>query len=78
VDIVWDDLRQRIDALPDRQAFALQHGIAGVDCFELGQLLPPNSGQNAMRNALSALGYNFDDSEEVHIVSGDISVEMSV
>lgn len=69
MNIVWDNLQKRIEALPNQTTFAHQHGIASLDCFAIDQLLPPNSGQHAMRNALAALGYDFGEDEEVHILS---------
>jgi len=71
MDIGWTDLQHRITALPNPQDFASQHGLAGVDCFEINQLLPPSSGQTPMRNALAALGYVFGRQETVRIRQGD-------
>jgi len=72
--IHYEDLASRLHQQGDVNAFGKQHGVERIeDTFKVMQDIPPNPGQENLRKALRALGYDFDDDQAVIISYDDYS-----
>lgn len=69
MDIRLEDLLQRLSEINDPKTFAQEHGIGNLTLVSKDSVYPPNQGQETMRNFLRALGYEFDDDEEIVVVT---------
>jgi len=73
MDINLNDVVDRINALPDIETFAAEHGVT-VSALRLFEEItppvtyPPNAGQEAMRGAIAGLEYVFDENETVTLI----------
>ncbi len=69
MEIQWQELCERLAALPDPQGFAREHGIDMMTAFSQCDHFPANPEQESMRNALRGLGFEFDDDDYVTITT---------